>query len=474
MIQQRRNPGWLATVMFAILFVPQAVIAQKPATKDNRPMLFGFMVDGQMVQAQVVAGKVTATVGPTGTNFGSLPGLTVTRSRRSRAFPKERMKVSKGLVRFLDKEGNVAAELTHWNGGGNLTVAPRRVPVRLGITLAGPKMPGARGRLLIGDRGQAVPVGEVAPDGPADKAGMQAGDLIVEINGQKPATEELLRQVLKKQKPGDQLKLRVSRDDKELELTATLEAVPEEANPFNLTSGRLDPLVNWRRGQIVRAKKDIEMLAAQQAALRALLRKQAATVDEEAKEAKDKKKEAVDVFRRIQSELKKSSEQADKRKKELDAKLDELKVEEARQNAMVWLNQARLGLPHAGALKVGIEQFGYKTKARKPAPGKAKKPETSKTKALQGLVLVDPRLTTRSEENRLDRQVRDLEKRMARIETLLEESLSRQREAEKRASRARQLSNRKNELDAKIRELKRIDGGEGKEAKGNEDAGRKR
>lgn len=74
-----------------------------------------------------------------------------------------------------------------------------------------------------------VPAGayvqEVLEDGPSDKAGLEEGDIIVEIDGKKLADDKntSLATFINKKKIGDSVKLKVWRDGRDLELTVRLE-----------------------------------------------------------------------------------------------------------------------------------------------------------------------------------------------------------------------------------------------------------
>lgn len=63
---------------------------------------------------------------------------------------------------------------------------------------------------------------------PADKAGLEPGDVITEINGQKLDEENTLVTVLGSKKVGDTVEIKVIRNGEDKTLTATLEAVPED------------------------------------------------------------------------------------------------------------------------------------------------------------------------------------------------------------------------------------------------------
>ena len=68
----------------------------------------------------------------------------------------------------------------------------------------------------------------VIPDGPADNAGIEPGDVITELDGRAISDLDQLIVRIRAKAVGDKVTLTVERDDKERELTMTLEAAEEE------------------------------------------------------------------------------------------------------------------------------------------------------------------------------------------------------------------------------------------------------
>ncbi len=68
------------------------------------------------------------------------------------------------------------------------------------------------------DWSQGILVGDVTPGGPADKVGMKAGDIILEMGGQPVSTIHQLRNVVAATAPGTTLRFTVFRDGKRNEL----------------------------------------------------------------------------------------------------------------------------------------------------------------------------------------------------------------------------------------------------------------
>ncbi|UCE19353.1 MAG: DegQ family serine endoprotease [Gemmatimonadota bacterium] len=71
-------------------------------------------------------------------------------------------------------------------------------------------------------------VGNVTPGGPADKAGIKRGDVIIEVDGSKIKDSTQLRNVVAAVKPGTQVHITLLRDGKEMKVSAELAERPTE------------------------------------------------------------------------------------------------------------------------------------------------------------------------------------------------------------------------------------------------------
>lgn len=83
-------------------------------------------------------------------------------------------------------------------------------------------------RLKMKEQGGAV-VMMVGAGSPAEKAGVQLEDVIVAINGQKVDSSSRLRLIVSSTKPGTAIPIELLRNGQPMTVTATLDALPEEA-----------------------------------------------------------------------------------------------------------------------------------------------------------------------------------------------------------------------------------------------------
>ncbi|MEK6701076.1 MAG: PDZ domain-containing protein [Planctomycetota bacterium] len=221
----------------------------------------------------------------------------VTAEVNGKSVPKERIRRHDDAIDILDERGevihtlNVAiggnGEMQLFNlGGGDQPPAP---PVPNGP----PRDGGRAGRGAGGDGGQPGNRWDVAPrsgnrdarpprvmmgitmsdadprvvvgggilldsvvDGlGAAKAGLQKDDLIVEIEGARPVSQEKLRELLRGKKPGDELKLKYTRQGgKETEAAIALEAFDAKKLGMSDTTPRIavqgNPLSAFRFGGV--------------------------------------------------------------------------------------------------------------------------------------------------------------------------------------------------------------------------------
>lgn len=81
---------------------------------------------------------------------------------------------------------------------------------------------------ILNEVPQGAYIQEVVERGPAEKAGVGAGDIITRINGQTVDSENKISDLISKAQIGQRLDLEVWRDGKILKVTATLEELPAE------------------------------------------------------------------------------------------------------------------------------------------------------------------------------------------------------------------------------------------------------
>ncbi len=79
-----------------------------------------------------------------------------------------------------------------------------------------------------GFRGVGVRVMTVTADGPAAKAGLQPGDVIVSVDGESTGESNLLRSIVSARRPGDEVRLRVWQSGDFKDIPVTLTARPKE------------------------------------------------------------------------------------------------------------------------------------------------------------------------------------------------------------------------------------------------------
>lgn len=91
-------------------------------------------------------------------------------------------------------------------------------------------------------------VTQVEPDSPGAKAGLQIGDVITEIDGQKVSDAGELQVLVGQKQPGTKVTLKVLRDGKSMSIPVTLEELGNRPGERNADSGKGEGKMRWGIG----------------------------------------------------------------------------------------------------------------------------------------------------------------------------------------------------------------------------------
>jgi serine protease Do len=98
---------------------------------------------------------------------------------------------------------------------------------------------------VSGFHGTGVGVQRVTDGGPADMGGLRSGDVVVELNGQRVPEPEVLRSLVSSARPGQPMRVKVSREGKFEDLTVTLMERPPEEQAATDRSAAMDTLFRY-------------------------------------------------------------------------------------------------------------------------------------------------------------------------------------------------------------------------------------
>ncbi|TVQ76481.1 MAG: DegQ family serine endoprotease [Bradymonadales bacterium] len=92
------------------------------------------------------------------------------------------------------------------------------------------------------DSTRGVLVADVTAGGPAEKAQMKSGDIVLKIEDEEANSSTQLRNRIARTAPGTQVEFLVWRDGQEIRLKATLETLPDESSPESSGAASADQL----------------------------------------------------------------------------------------------------------------------------------------------------------------------------------------------------------------------------------------
>lgn len=183
---------------------------------DGRDAVLGTIVGPQgwvLTKASETRGRVTCKLRDGRELAARLVGVDV-------QFDLAMLKLeTEGLPRIA--WSTVLPAVGQWVVSPGMGAAPLAVGVASVPTRTVPPPSGALG-VVLGDEAGRVKILQVLPKSPAEKAGVKANDLLVQVNGQAVANRDDAIAQVKRFRPGQTVRLRLKRGEQALDLKATL------------------------------------------------------------------------------------------------------------------------------------------------------------------------------------------------------------------------------------------------------------
>lgn len=221
-----RIPSLLLLLAVALPAQSAPQSPQRRPAPPPLPLQFGYRDGAETIRIDVAGDDLTVTC-------------------NNQPLAKERMRRQGSRVLLYGPHYELTAQLILWSGGGSLQTFVEKRPMVVGFRLQVPS-PAEVEKLGV-DAMKVRKVLSVTPGLPAAKAGIVAGDMLLQLDGDPVVTEARLRSTLLRKKPGDQVRLLLRRGETEMPCAITLEPATAVTSFYEVDSSAAQNYVQGLR-----------------------------------------------------------------------------------------------------------------------------------------------------------------------------------------------------------------------------------
>lgn len=259
-----------------------------PPARTDMPALQGLGYIGQygggsfarLAQSQrssIIAHKLEFQMGDEKFECTVGPGDAIVVEINGAPAGKDRYNRTEEGFEIIGKNGKPAAKVQSLMRESNGKLVPKKTKLRafLGVTF-NEAAPALADQLNVAANDVSLII-SVNDDSPAKLAGLQVHDIIIAVDGNKPAGPEQVRAAIAKKKPNDEISLTIVRKQKEMTISAKLASAPVASLSFGASQEgeyAAEPLLLAARAQLAmetdaqkaaieRAKAKIDLVAPQ-------------------------------------------------------------------------------------------------------------------------------------------------------------------------------------------------------------------